>query len=778
MIDILSIGFTDNYTGTGATKNTFAMGSIGDILQATITLSVHWETLQVPMKFESTTKTIIRGYYGSTDAGSFIDDGFQANDTITIAGTVSNNGNFNIVSVTKTVITVSNTLVNETASLTDIHGTTPVNAFDFYYNLVPNNTGTNFNSLTDFKNAQKQTASKSTWNNGDTVTLNCATTSKGWVTSINDTITRTSSGTYPQLFTVVNTFKIAPLYLANQFNLITAGLPPGYYAGGYSLQYVCRADAKFVINSPSQHHTTDPNYPFELGNVGWFNEFLNGGTPEYSLTSISYLDTVTSLPVTSPDFQNDTQVTMVINSANANFIITPTATKLNLNFIYCPGDQADFVNTPTKLDQNYKLDSLLFSLGASSANGVNFGTDYQAIKSITSVRNSASQATITFTISLSTATKNFLKTKGSSNRNFLFWVTPQKGTITNLLTADRNAVFGDFNSFSYNQDDTTLLSWNDIKFYQYPDVTTNAYTDYKGFIGDQLLVKSQFLILKNATPKNIIINILAVNSVTGESFSLQKYATSLLSKTDSNGVVCLPISQTFNYQLSSDDPRNQFLFERNSALDTGSQYGYEIDYGFMLRYETWRTVPGVSKAFICNDSEKWSNYSMATNWGIKFQISMDVLNVAGDYLTNFTRNANIKIADDTLSQANNSGINTFIDTYRLVNMAYVDMVGTIANDENTHVKATFKGNFSSFPIGYNEYYGYIALDVEGSGGETFIDKTTTEDYPLTSSRWLNRATLTVVSTSQIIIEADIDYTTLDTQTEKYIISARLGYKKV
>lgn len=775
-VEITSIQFTDQYTGASATKNDFVLGSIGDRIIAYVDISIHWESLAVLCSFNSATKTITR-----SDNRSWLADGFRANDTFDIVNGGANTGSFTIVSVNATEIVTVEALTTATSSGVDFRGTTPVTSFDFYFNYIENKATVDFTSLTDAGTLIKMSAYKAVWNNGDSVALTASSISKGWDTGIAGTVSKIDVSGYDQRFQVAHGYIISPIFLTGQQNSFDSDplIPPPYFRGDNCLKYVCRVDAKFQQNSPQIVHSTDFNFPFQYGNTGWFNEFLNGGTPEYSLVSVAYQDVVSGDSVTNPDFNRTTLVTMVINSVTGNFTnvagMTP-GSQFVVHMAYAPQDQADYINTNTDMFDNFRYDSKLTTVGAASVNGAQFGTDAQTLTGIVGTFNSANQITVTFTIDLATAYKDFLKTKSEQNWNYLFWVTPQKLASTYMGDTDRNAVLGDFNSFIYDKDDNTLLTWSDILFYQLPDTTTNPYTDYNGFIGDQVLTSVDFLILQNATPIQLNLAIQAVNTVTGASFNLQTYNTSFISKETSDGIICEDFTTVQPYKLASDDPYNQITFDRNEALDTVSQYGYTFKYGFMLRYETWRDLPDFNTAFQCDHTQKWSIYSLATNWQIQYQISIDVLNVAGDNPTTFIRTANLEIGDETTGYVNGSGISSVIDTYVTQGMSYVSIEKMIAEDGDTHVIATFTGDFSAFPAGYDSYYGYLALDIRNIGGETFLDKTTTEGYPLEESVWIGEAVLTVVDATTITIEGDIDYTKIDNQINEYILSARLGYK--
>lgn len=775
MVEITSVQFTDEYTGTAVTKNDFLMGSIGDLYHAYTTIAIHWESLTVLCSFDSVSKTITRN-----DNRSWLADGFRNNDTFDIVNGGANTGSFTIVTVSDREIVTVEPLVTATSSGVDFHGTTPVTTIDFYFNLIENAANVDFMSLTDIGTLQKRSAYKASWANTDSVTMTTKTVSKGWFLGGAGTTTKVSTTDYAQIFLIDQIIGITPLFLSGQQDGFATDplTSPPYFNGGNCLKFVCRADAKFEQNSPQIVHSTDINYPFQYGNTGWFDEFLNGGDPEYTLSSVSYQDVVSGDTVTQPDLNKTTQVTMVVDSASGNFTdvvgITP-GSQVVIGMCYAPLDQADYVNTRTILRDNFRLDRLLTTVGAASANGVGFGTDRQTLTGITATFVSANQITITFTIDLATAYKTFLQTKSSSNWNYIFWATPQKLASTYLGDTDRNAVLGDFNSFIYNKDDSTLLTWYDSLFFQYPDTTNNYYTDFKGMIGDNVLTRSKFTISSGATPKDLTAEIRVVNSVTGESFTLQTY-TQQFPETELNGIICSKnVPTVLGYNLSVTDVRNQAYLYRNTAIDTPTQYGWEFDYGFVTRYETWRDLPDYPTAFSCDHTQDWSTYSLQPNWEIKFIVTVNV--TQNDYTTTFERTSDITLQDGDYSDDGFGGqIVPMKQTFYYSGSNLVDAKGLIFYDQNTHVTLTYTGDFSALPTDAIGYSAYIALDIEGTGGEKTRDIAPSETDPIEGSAWATRAMITKVDNATITVEADIDYTKLNLTVKEYLITGRFMFK--
>ncbi len=777
MVDILSISFKDEYHPLG-TPSDYLTGSVLDKITAVVNLKVHWESLGISVVFDATAKTIKRA-----DNLSWLSAGFALNDTFDIVNTTAgiNDGTFTIASITPDTITVNETIPSSGVySNVDFHGTTPVNAVDFYFNLIKNSDIPNFVSFTDGPNLQKKSAGKTTWGTTETVSLSVASQSQAW-----DSQTDITTGTaykafivaYAQYFTITHTFYIAPLFLSGQqvnLSSLFSGTPsyPDYFKSSECLRYVCRLDARFSQNGPITSHSTDNDSPvLKNGNDGWFNEFLNANPAKYRLKSITYKDSITQAAVSRLNADKNVDVTILITSQDG-FSLTKYP-KMVLGILYCPLLSSDYQNTYTDLVYNYKYDRQIFTTGDAASNGERYGTDLQALTNITSAIITG-DLRISFTVSLKTFMSTFIRGKASTDRNYLIYVTPEEKSITGPLTTDRNAVLCDFNNYDIITDNSSLINYPvDIAFYEYPALTTCAFTDYKGFIQDGMLSKIKLQVLKGGILTDLSVKIQAYNSSTGSSFDLETFSLNFSSKYSTDNEIVNPITQLRNFYLSTSDPRNEISFYRNAAIDTVNYFGYELDYGCKLRYETWRQVPQFDQAFTANHTEDWSIYSLASGWEVRFIVVANATNSDGSNPTEFDQIANMAIKNKSFSDDGFGGpVSITIETFSGTGQTYN---GFIVTDGTTHVRAVINGNFASFPPIATGYYGILSLDVPVNGGYMTIQQTTNSELPVTGGLWLNQAVLTKKNNNEIWIEADIDETQLDLIVEKYLISCRFGF---
>lgn len=810
--DIDSVTFTDEYTGTGATGTSFLMGNLGDKMTAVITGSVHWEILQANVKYDSTAKTItLQGFVTPMSRlaqnVSWINAGFRAGDTFTIVGG-TNAGNFTISSVTDTVIVTVEALTTATETGIDFHGTTTIAYLDFYFNLVANSDPVNYKSLTDSANTQKHTNLAALVSGAGSQTLSPITTSQGWVTGT-ASASYTSVASYKQNFTITHTFFITPYFLNNQRSLYESQDEgqvddfPVYYEDTDCLKYICQVDAKFTTRDPVIPHSSVKktgkwfvnNNPsgvvavpdFPLGNTGWLNEFLNGGTPDYTLLGITYVDPSVPEVLTDYDINKTVTVTIFLHSTAGSFVNkgATLGSPIVLNFAYCPLDDSRYINTSTTLEQNFIHDRVFLNIGEAPINGENYGTDYQMITAAEAVYVNANRVQVDFTLDSAAAVKTFLKSVDANNRNYMIWCAPQKAAnvVTKLVDTDRNNVLCDFQNAAYDQDDATLMTISgDVQFYSYPDTTTNAYTDYKGQIKDGVLSKCYFQMKKGALLKDLSIYIMCYEVAdTTNVFPLETFSFNLANSYGKDNEIPDAINTLRDFKLSATDPRNQISLSRYHPLDDATHFGYEILYGFKLRYEAWRFLQEFDPQFVQNPSEQWDLYSTSLStfrvWHLIVWNGTDGL--ATDYTTTYNHTSDLTIYDDSHSDDGlgmGGTIATTVDTYTFQGAMYVDAHGFIASDINTHVVASFVGDFSAFPAGITGYAGILYLDIEDQGGYTFVDQSSSEEALVSGSIWATAATLTKVNNGLITLEADINYQNLDPKVIRYIIYARLIYK--
>lgn len=500
MIVITDRKFYDEFTSTGGGGVPYYNGRPGDKVTCVIEFYIKWGVENKRLTFDAATKTIVNA--NSLDSFSFITDGeFKAGDLFDIVNSVSNDGSYTIDTISEDGLTITTVeaLVDETAEDCNLHGTTPITAIDYYYNLISNSAEATFLSLIDNGTLQRYFAKN--LDASDIVTLinlTVDTNSFGWVTDnlasiesgiSNDAFIRGDGITdYKQKFRLEQIFMADPLFLKDQFQNFIGDFAPDYYQNEETLKHIAKINAKFEFDDPQIIHTAT------IDNVNginaWFNRGQNGSRAEYNLESIIYTDDITGDVVEQIDINRKTNVEIIINSLNGKFT---TLTETILTHFICPMDES-YINTPlTTFLNNFIVDRKYLIGEQTVSGGDNEGTDYQVLGEITTTRISATQFKFEFAIEFTDFLKAILKAKDFENRRYSFSITTQDIAVITTKNTDRIVVLADFRNATYDTDDAALFEFVDnFHCYHYPNRGVEEKEDFAMFEGEPAYVDIPF----------------------------------------------------------------------------------------------------------------------------------------------------------------------------------------------------------------------------------------------------------------------------------------------
>ena len=694
----------------------FLQGSIGDKMWAEIIYEVHTESVDLPVSY--TTNSITRTDCSVSGIGSFTQDGFKEGMDVAITGIGVYTINATILSVsgqtmvfTTNAIGSSGTILSDTVSVYD---TTPIKATDFYYNCIGNNEAESFLSLSDV-NTQKTSAS---WSGNPS---NVNMTPKGslaWFEGYNPVINYIGAGTinvYSRQYSIIVPFLIKPFCLSgtigNLINTLIGISKPVPWQDTDCMGFLYQIDVKY-LNTPTVNQSTGTQ--FANGNTGYFNEFLNGGQPNYNLVSINY---VNSEGVVIPSIQvNDTTtITMLIGGPGIT-----TGTPMVLNFCKIPISPGEYQNTKTNFRQDFFHDRAFTTVGAGSINGDQYNSSYQAITNFT-ITGDPLGAKAIFTINLGNLAAEALS--DSSDANYMIWITPQNKNVTSLATTDRNAVLCDVNQAFVNTDDNTLLQFIDknggsnILFYKWPNYS-KAFTSILGAITEYWQAVNQFKVKSGCKIVSYSLSVKAVNGSNNFSLLNQNYSLSQYF----NGTYCdFDLVQNNPGIYPVGDPRNTINFFQNPVLNSPGYIGYEMDFPIQLDYRSWIKITNANNAFVNNPTQYWPQYC-ENGWKLKLIVIINVFNPVNGTTTQFQRICNITAIDDNNSYSYNytlSYLLTYSNSKPLVQMA--------KQKGKTNIEVTITGD-TSIPAGYTGIYGVIRLYYD-NGVSQVLDEGSSEEAP-------------------------------------------------
>jgi hypothetical protein len=556
-------------------------GNVGDLIKTEQTVRVSWTAESDGVNaFEiQPSNNVFR------QSGNFLQDEFSVGDSVsfydmTVPAVPVLIFTRNILSISvDTIVLDGAAFVGELGSYLDakIFGLTSLDGVRHAYGLIENNEPTNYISKISTGATQLHSASGVTTASPAFVPMIPTPGVQSWIDDGNIQVkfdsTLTIVDDFAQVFVVEHIFRILPYYLDGQFTNLQTLVPPALYASGNSLKYVM--DLKFS-QTLSSLDTKSVVLDTVNGLTGWFNENAIGFFQNYTLTSITYTDTASAQTVPEIDSQLQTEVTIVINSANATFIAsTPFVVLLS----YLP-PLAQYSNNNNTVKENFLFESIYQVTGA--------GAKAESIISdLVGTFDNASQITITFKTDYTTAQSLVI-----GNGDYLIDVTIKAPANLNASENDQVAILCDSNVFDFDPDVENLMFMSEFQFYPH-DVNEFdlGFDDYKGWIEDGVFLKTEFSLNTDepAEVTQLKVHVSAYNSTTGGRFDLDSYNFDLSNSVVIGSTQQINIAATRGFRLKTASQFNKANITTTNTSTVGliNVQEYLLELGFKLNFEEW-----------------------------------------------------------------------------------------------------------------------------------------------------------------------------------------------
>lgn len=756
----------------------YLFGPIGSKITANIMVTVEWAAEDVSFQFSSTDNTITR-----LDGGSFILGGFVDGDSLVVTGTASNNFSYVAGSlvVTDSVLYLTGGVTTEGPVTATIRGTTPIVAIDFYPNIIENNSSFNLFHLTDRETVPRYSADSISLFAGTPTLMQIYSNSHGWVSPAESVIDGTTSATIykdttlstttEQIFVIEHTFTITPLFLSNQLDLLKRGNPPaaGTLKDRNCLKYIFTIDAKFDPFNADVPHTSDGNIEFPKGQTGWYNEFINGRQTVYTKRFISYYaikpDDLLPSEITAIDFCEPTTVTLGILSP----YLFNSSTKFIVHLMYLPINESEYINTRTDYKTNFIYERAVVTNNGTVVQGENTG-DYHFIKNVSANYIDTANAQIDFTVEFSNTLINIFDDKQENNRDYLIFVTTDRGTEGYYHTTLSSLII-DVNQYQCDKDDPTLFrvidEWG---FLTYPYCNGVEFSNLNVFPRDTIVAKGQFYVKQGNADfpvilKKISTNIVVTNST--NSFPLETFSIDTSNVIPNfDNVQLINFEQDRDFIIPFQDCRNTIRLMRMPTLDITGYNAYEFIYPFKVRWEEWRRLDGADRRFSF-PTQNWQVYANQPDWSLKFTVNASV--EYNDYTTDFEI-----ITWGTIKDPCAISYSVDFETFDVTGGH--DFETVIAIDQDTFVKTSIYGDFTNYTA--DELYGILHLDAWGVGGIAYSQEIGTiipvdEDFVWYGANDTRVATLTKISNSRMELTAYLDYKFLPKDTDQFILAVTI-----
>lgn len=326
----------------------------------------------------------------------------------------------------------------------------------------------------------------------------------------------------------------------------------------------------------------------QQSNLGWFGENYNGYPSAYTFTSIALTDELSN-SIDQIAYNQKTLFTAVFaapNQSNGNSVY-------RIGLAFTPLTETLYKNLPSAMENNIMLNSpdldYLHSAVPDATNrvgAINFdgaGFDFDNLM----FSHTAGVLTVTGEIIPTASSIAFFDALADGDRNLMMWVQMSDYTKTGQLN-----------------DEVNVLCYNDDCYLaprignQYPDVVDSFIYDHAGnditsdvtpntTTEDDVLFVGRFTMPINDVFDGVRVGVIATNNISGETFTLEQVFFNfdtvpyIAGKHEVNETV----NRGFLLPIYTD--RNIIRLTRDTTLDTVTDYGIKLEYGFLNRWEYW-----------------------------------------------------------------------------------------------------------------------------------------------------------------------------------------------
>lgn len=587
-----------------------------------------------------------------------------------------------------------------------------------------------------------------------------------------------------QNYKIVHSTVITPFFLYNEYADLLLSKKPSYYDANKCLNYISQITFCKTLNNPNG--TQSIQVPNALSNIGWFNENFNGGNTNYALSSLVLSEGATVIDTLKFDVDITVEAT-ITNTVDSPF--SSGNTKYIFGFNYLPETEDDYQNNGENLTTNFLFDSKLNTLGSGIANGTNYGTDMQVIKSVTSTYISATSMKVTATIRFGADAKAIMQ-QGDYSR-YQMWLITEDHSNT-AANSDKVNLLLQVGDVDLDLTTSTLITATSATFIQHPYTTAAngiVGTDLELYPVDDLVANLDFHINFTSHTSTEEIKIISVRNkivlrddldveadINLEDFTIATSAYPIIG----GEAQAIAFSQDRVFKIPT-EIRKTILLERDYTSDSGSDRYYTLQYPFMMRWEYWEALNGLTTAptgiFDSTESlnglnQFWYRFTTVASWHLYY----DVVFTLEQNGVQFTQTVSTEIADSNTYESNAEWGNETIKSYDLSNNELVNGATKYINGyENVKIVASFEKLSGYVPL-VTEIGMVIWIHVYEQNGISSIRRMSSF-YENDSQSWFSSTDtsnkVVLAKTGAVYTgQCYIDYTKLPTNAQ-YTIYARL-----
>jgi hypothetical protein len=385
------------------------------------------------------------------------------------------------------------------------------------------------------------------------------------------------------------------LYYRIDFKIIQSGIyEPSYFAFGNCLKFNSNMNFQRIAGEPSNNYLLKLN---EDADTGWFDEAFNSGIPQATLVQ----------GVSELAFDAPTTFQIVIDSSSSFFGIGAS---------YIPDNETYYKNklqSQSELGMTIETSILpLFTPISSPFNPVGAGYTMEIISNV----GVGTIFTIDVVFTPNTDFNTFMDSCDEGDRLFRLWF--KFGNVNLLVFEDQmisnppiggllDMVVSTYLDHSENVTDSGVVS-----------------SGYSADIEDDLAYIGKLrLPLNDNSIESFTARIEAVNSTTGESFTLQNAFFNIASIPFVGGKYIINQSQAIVTTLPTTSVKRNALLVLEPSIDTIDEYGVKLYFPFLYRWEYWLQQLNADSDFYPNDQTKnWFEYGNHPDWNLNLHLEL------------------------------------------------------------------------------------------------------------------------------------------------------------
>lgn len=363
---------------------------------------------------------------------------------------------------------------------------------------------------------------------------------------------------------------------------------------------------------------------FQTGNTGFEDESFNGFPSAYNFVSIAWEDDLAN-PMDTFDFSQNSNFT--IELAGAAFKVTD---EFNFKMFTIPNDGTEFQNRANPIENNLMLainNALVPNAtptnitGNLNDNGAGFD-----IQNFNVAVTAGISATVTGKVVPNAAFNTLFASKDINDRKYKIWIQCEDSTATFKSANTVNVLSDDSQS---EENILPLGKWLDVSTLTMQDHNDDVYIGRPDpYLEDDILANVEFTL-----PKDVVENpwlsirgrVVAQRISDGERFTIEEfvYDISGLPTNTVTGILPLDFTQNRGFKLPATSNKHDVTIQLFPSLDDGSNFGVQVLYPFIVRYEDWLKLPQANDDFFSTKNQNWFQYSDNANWNIRFEFALE-----------------------------------------------------------------------------------------------------------------------------------------------------------